>query len=79
MRYDRARSSPDRHATHIVSAYLAGAARQPRAAILPGGGSRQEGMLEIEHREAITRRYPSVNATRRPYGFAGHLLHSEAT
>ncbi|MGH3847951.1 MAG: hypothetical protein ACRDS0_42075 [Pseudonocardiaceae bacterium] len=27
MRYDRARSSLDRHATYIVSAYLAGAAR----------------------------------------------------
>ena len=27
MRYDRARSSPDRHATYIAAAYLAGAAR----------------------------------------------------
>ena len=27
MRYDRARSSLDRHATYIVVAYLAGAAR----------------------------------------------------
>ena len=27
MRYDRARVSLDRHATHIVAAYLAGAAR----------------------------------------------------
>jgi integrase/recombinase XerD len=27
MRYDRARSSLDRHATYVVSAYLAGAAR----------------------------------------------------
>src|SRR5690349_1168071 len=27
MRYDRARVSPDRHATYIVSAYIAGAAR----------------------------------------------------
>jgi integrase/recombinase XerD len=27
MQYDRARSSLDRHATYIVSAYLAGAAR----------------------------------------------------
>ena len=27
MRYDRARGSLDRHATHIVAAYLAGAAR----------------------------------------------------
>ncbi|HEV2537623.1 MAG TPA: tyrosine-type recombinase/integrase [Streptosporangiaceae bacterium] len=27
MRYDRARSSLDRHATYIVAAYLAGAAR----------------------------------------------------
>ena len=27
MRYDQARSSLDRHATYIVSAYLAGAAR----------------------------------------------------
>ncbi len=27
MRYDRARVSLDRHATHVVSAFLAGAAR----------------------------------------------------
>ena len=27
MRYDRARVSLDRHATHIVAAYIAGAAR----------------------------------------------------
>ncbi len=27
MRYDRARGSPDRHATYIVAAYVAGAAR----------------------------------------------------
>jgi len=27
MRYDRARSSLDRHATYIVAAYVAGAAR----------------------------------------------------
>jgi len=27
MRYDRARTSLDRHATYIVSAYVAGAAR----------------------------------------------------
>ena len=27
MRYDRARTSPDRHATYIVAAYVAGAAR----------------------------------------------------
>jgi hypothetical protein len=27
MRYDRARGSLDRHATHIVAAYIAGAAR----------------------------------------------------
>jgi integrase/recombinase XerD len=27
MRYDRARGSLDRHATYIVSAYIAGAAR----------------------------------------------------
>jgi site-specific recombinase XerD len=27
MRYDRARASLDRHATYVVSAYLAGAAR----------------------------------------------------
>jgi len=27
MRYDRARTSPDRHATYIVAAYIAGAAR----------------------------------------------------
>jgi hypothetical protein len=27
MRYDRARASLDRHATYIVSAYIAGAAR----------------------------------------------------
>jgi integrase/recombinase XerD len=27
MRYDRARASPDRHATYIVAAYVAGAAR----------------------------------------------------
>ena len=27
MRYDRARTSLDRHATYIVAAYLAGAAR----------------------------------------------------
>jgi hypothetical protein len=27
MRYDRARASLDRHATYIVAAYLAGAAR----------------------------------------------------
>ena len=27
MRYGRARGSPDRHATYIVAAYLAGAAR----------------------------------------------------
>ena len=32
MRYDRARGSLDRHATHIVAAYLAGAARQARQA-----------------------------------------------
>ncbi|MFI4878633.1 MAG: hypothetical protein ACHP9U_07340 [Steroidobacterales bacterium] len=29
MRYDRARGSLDRHATDIVAAYLAGAARHP--------------------------------------------------
>jgi hypothetical protein len=28
MRYDRARGSLDRHATNVVAAYLAGAARQ---------------------------------------------------
>ena len=28
MRYDRARSSLDRHATYIVAAYVAGAARK---------------------------------------------------
>jgi hypothetical protein len=28
MRYDRARGSLDRHATHIVAAYVAGAAQQ---------------------------------------------------
>jgi hypothetical protein len=28
-RYDRARGSPDRHATYIVAAYLASAARYP--------------------------------------------------
>jgi len=27
MRYDRARGSPDRHATYIIAAYIAGAAR----------------------------------------------------
>jgi hypothetical protein len=27
MRYDRARGSLDRHATYVVAAYLAGAAR----------------------------------------------------
>jgi hypothetical protein len=27
MRYDRARGSPGRHATYVVAAYLAGAAR----------------------------------------------------
>ena len=27
MRYDRARASPDRHATYLVAAYVAGAAR----------------------------------------------------
>jgi integrase len=27
MRYDRARTSPDRHATYIVTAFVAGAAR----------------------------------------------------
>jgi len=27
MRYDRARASLDRHATYIVAAYIAGAAR----------------------------------------------------
>jgi integrase len=27
MRYDRARASPDRHATYIAAAYVAGAAR----------------------------------------------------
>jgi hypothetical protein len=27
MRYDRARTSPDRHATYIVAAFIAGAAR----------------------------------------------------
>ena len=28
VRYDRARASLDRHATYVVAAYLAGAARQ---------------------------------------------------
>jgi integrase/recombinase XerD len=32
MRYDRARGSLDRHATYIVAAYIAGAARQPAPA-----------------------------------------------
>jgi integrase/recombinase XerD len=30
IRYDRARSSLDRHATYTVAAYVAGAARQPQ-------------------------------------------------
>jgi hypothetical protein len=29
MRYDRARTSLDRHATYIVATYIAGAAREP--------------------------------------------------
>jgi hypothetical protein len=46
MRYDRTRTSLDRHATYIVAAYLAGAARQHtrepvhlRLADLPPGGT----------------------------------------
>jgi integrase/recombinase XerD len=31
MRYDRARTSLDRHATYIAAAFIAGAARQDRA------------------------------------------------
>ena len=39
MRYDRARGSLDRHATYIVAAYLAGAARQAAQLVtLPPGG-----------------------------------------
>jgi integrase/recombinase XerD len=49
IRYDRARGSLDRHATYIVAAYVAGAARQPHglellhrlAATPPGGSSRR--------------------------------------
>jgi hypothetical protein len=48
MRYDRARSSLDRHATYIVAAYLAGAARQTRPLdILPGGGAAREAKTVI--------------------------------
>jgi hypothetical protein len=47
MRYDRARTSLDRHATYIVAAYVAGVARQVNsklvhlrlAALRPGGPS----------------------------------------
>ena len=46
MRYDRARSSLDyRHATYIVSAYLAGAARGNRSAVsssLAGYAARED-------------------------------------
>jgi len=39
MRYDRARGSLDRHATYIVAAYVAGAARHPGPELTrPDGG-----------------------------------------
>ena len=35
MRYDRARASLDRHATYIVAAYVAGAARSAAPELVP--------------------------------------------
>ena len=52
MRYDRARTSLNRHATYIVAAYVAGAAGNdwplsttpPAQAQQPGGGPRHDVM-----------------------------------
>jgi hypothetical protein len=65
MRYDRARGSLDRHATYIVAAYLAGAARlTPIGLAAPSGGptARRTGppTLDDDDRE----RSPTVTSTR---------------
>ena len=65
MRYDRARSSLDRHAIYIVSAYLAGARRvggPPR--VFPGGGRHQERRCRVSTGNDYAR-YSIVNANRR--------------
>jgi hypothetical protein len=54
MRYDRARGSLDRHATYIVAAYLAGAARVTPAAVLPGGCFRRAGRMRFQAGPVVT-------------------------
>jgi integrase/recombinase XerD len=57
LRDDRARVSLDRHATYIVAAYLAGAARRTTGAALPPGArqiSRPLSRSFLGHRGAIT-------------------------
>jgi hypothetical protein len=49
MRYDRARTSLDRHATCIVAAYLAGAARRLSSA------DRRDSLAATDGRLAVSR------------------------
>jgi hypothetical protein len=52
MRYDRARASLDRHATYIVAAYLAGAARQDQPPCTAFAWPLRAGQAEADHRPA---------------------------
>ena len=62
IRYDRARGSLDRHATYIVAAYIAGAARYPHRLTEPAWRLRPPGGQACS-RPMTTAARPSQSAT----------------
>jgi hypothetical protein len=70
MRYDRARASLDRHATYIVSAYIAGAARQQH----PSGRSVQQPRADPAHTTLLRTQRPRTAVRRGHRGMAARLL-----
>ena len=72
MRYDRARGSLDRHATYIVAAYVAGAARKPPSLkqfcpAATAAGQKSSAIPGILA-SPVTHRDPRANANRRSGG-----------
>ena len=68
MRYNRARGSLDRHATDVVAAYLAGAAREGTSPGIPPGGSRpaqSPAASDPNHQAAVAQCDFSMSANRR--------------
>jgi hypothetical protein len=66
MRYDRARTSLDRHATYIVAAFIAGAARYPQLPGLNSAWPPSRGQT-VRTTSAVTNRH-EPNAPEPPIG-----------